>query len=164
MSECEGLTNTWKGRGKLGPAPRRMGTTPTYHLQGRSQAQTRGLPLVIDQSCSIYHYKYYTRRHVRGDSWLLRLLDGRGCTLSAHSYAVSFHCILINTWLNQARTTLLISQDKRTRQMSYSLIIRLKVTSTLLFGHYTSDNHRFFYWLIYKGYQLLLNYYCQIGF
>ena len=36
--------------------------------------------------------------------------------MTAHSYAVTFHCILINTWLNQARTTLLITQDKRTRQ------------------------------------------------
>ena len=35
--------------------------------------------------------------------------------MTAHSYAVTFHCILINTWLNQARTTLLITQDKRTR-------------------------------------------------
>ena len=33
--------------------------------------------------------------------------------MSAHSYAVTFHCILINTWLNQARTTLLITQDKK---------------------------------------------------
>ena len=36
--------------------------------------------------------------------------------MTAHSYAVTFHCILINTWLNQARTTLLITQDKKTRQ------------------------------------------------
>ena len=36
--------------------------------------------------------------------------------MSAHSYAgyaVTFHCILINTWLNEARTTLLITQDKK---------------------------------------------------
>ena len=33
--------------------------------------------------------------------------------MSAHSYAVTFHCILINTWLNQARTILLITQDKK---------------------------------------------------
>ena len=33
--------------------------------------------------------------------------------MTAHSYAVTFHCILINTWLNQARTTLLITQDKK---------------------------------------------------
>ena len=56
-------------------------------------------------------------------------IRGRGFALSAHSYdvafmselcfpwfCIAFHCILINTSLNQARTTLLITQDKRTRQ------------------------------------------------
>ena len=57
MSECEDLTNTWKGGGNGETAPHRMGATPAHHLQGRSQAQTRGLPLVMDQSCYIYYYK-----------------------------------------------------------------------------------------------------------
>ena len=36
--------------------------------------------------------------------------------MSAHSYDVAFHCILINTWLNQKRMSLLITQDKKTQQ------------------------------------------------
>ena len=46
--------------------------------------------------------------------------------MTAHSYAVSFHCILINTWLNQERTTLLISQDKRTRHYSPNICPHLR--------------------------------------
>ena len=54
--------------------------------------------------------------------------------MTAHSYAVTFHCILINTWLNQKRMSLLITQDKRTRHSPASdrflpLLVTVKTKS-----------------------------------
>ena len=65
-----------------------------------------------------------TRTVRSGQLWTAPSIRGRG--LSAHSYdvafmswlcfpcfCIAFHCILINTWLNQKRMSLLITQDKK---------------------------------------------------
>ena len=83
-----------------------------YHHQGRKPSLNHDdSPSLLTNHVLSTIYKYYTRRPFGATPDYPVLLDGRGCTLSAHSYAVSFHCILINT-----RTALLISRDKRTRQ------------------------------------------------
>ena len=116
MSECEDLTNTWKGGGKWRNCsssdgdyacapPSREKPSPNQRTSPRDWPIMFYLPLWVIHPPS-----------VRRDSSLPRLLDGRGCTLTAHSYAVYFHCISISTWLNQARTTLLITQEERTRR------------------------------------------------
>ena len=105
MSECEGSINTWKGGGNC----------ERLHLQCQE---------AMDYACAPPREK--TRLNQMTISNTLAVRSGRLLTtssirwsrlyMSAHSYDVAFHCILINTWLNQARTTLLITQDKRTRQ------------------------------------------------
>ena len=111
MSECEGSNHHLERRGKLWAA-----------LSSWIQCQE-----AMDYACAPPGKK--TRLNQMTISITLAVHSGRLLTtssirwsrlyMSAHSdagYAVAFHCILINTWLNQARTTLLITQDKRTQQ------------------------------------------------
>ena len=80
------------------------GTSLHTTIKGEAKSKPRGLSLVIDQSSSIYYYKYNTRRPLGATPDCPVLLEGPGCALSAQSYAVAFHCILINTcWTKRER-------------------------------------------------------------
>ena len=80
-----------------------------------------------------------TRTVRSGRLWTAPSIRGRG--LSAHSYdvafmswlcfpcfCIAFHCILINTWLNQKRMSLLITQDKKNTTL-HTEPLKVKVKS-----------------------------------
>ena len=115
MSECEGSNHHLERRGKLWAAP-----------SSWIQCQE-----AMDYACAPPREK--TRLNQMTISNTLTVRSGRLLTtsssrwtrlyMSAHSYAVAFHCILINTCLNQKRMSLLITQDKRTQHGSRSRAI-----------------------------------------
>ena len=81
----------------LNSSAKRLGPRLRTTIKGEAKSKPWWLPLVIDQSSSIYYYKYFTHRPFGATPDYPVLLDGWGCELSAQSYAVYFHCFLINT-------------------------------------------------------------------
>ena len=73
LSECEDLPNTFQRRGGWGGcaqlliflncSAKRLGPRPRTTIKAGAKSKPRWLPLVIDQSCPIDCYKYYTRNH-----------------------------------------------------------------------------------------------------
>ena len=111
MSECDG--KHWEKRGQMLSCSIFLDhVTRGYGLRLRTSREED--EMTISNTRTVRSGRFLTTPSIRWSRFFM----------TAHSYAVTFHCILINTWLNQARTTLLITQDKKTRQRTSWIIYK----------------------------------------
>ena len=113
MSECDG--KHWEKRGLMLSCSIFLDhVTRGYGLRLRTSREED--EMTTSNTRTVRSGRFLTASSIRWSRFFM----------TAHSYAVTFHCILITTWLNQARTTLLITQDKKTRQCAgvvHSLLV-----------------------------------------
>ena len=124
MSECDGSKTLGKEGATVSGSIFLEHVTRGYGLRLRTSREED--EMTISNTRTVRSGRFLTAPSIR---WSRLYMS----THSYAGYAVTFHCILINTWLNQARTTLLITQDKKTRQ---NLLIGWKGTSRDEGGQY----------------------------
>ena len=111
MSECEGSKTLGKEGETVSCSIFLDSVTRGYELRLRTSREED--EMTISNTLTVRSGQFLTAPSIR---WSRLYMTAHSYAVTFHSYAVTFHCILINTWLNQARTTLLITQDKKTRQ------------------------------------------------